>query len=147
MLEARKAGEGSAHATSLITGSEIDVRRRTRATTPPSSTIFPNPIIYSPVRETLNPRSDELFWYSLYSLRMNRHAVLSTRRWGRAAPRNTLSKKLRIFMKRSTLWRITWDRGVFVSHRCERKGRSFSPFFEYLCTFRLRCRTSFLRRS
>lgn len=61
MLEARKAGEGSAHATSLITGSEIDVRRRTRTTTPPSSTIFPNPIIYSPVRETLNPRFDELF--------------------------------------------------------------------------------------
>lgn len=35
-----------------------------------------------------------------------------------------LSKKLGIFTKRSTLWRITWEVSVFVSYRCERKGEA-----------------------
>ena len=35
-----------------------------------------------------------------------------------------LSKKLGIFTKRSTLWRITWEVSVFVSYRKKRRGQS-----------------------
>lgn len=53
MLEARKAEEGRAHATSLITESESD-EGDDALPTPSSSTIFRDHIIYSPVRETLS---------------------------------------------------------------------------------------------
>lgn len=55
MLEARKAEEGRAHATSLITESESTSDEGDDAPpTPSSSTIFRDHIIYSPVRETLS---------------------------------------------------------------------------------------------